>query len=72
MYNNHIFGGIKLKRDKIEELSLETVKLLEKTKKCYKEYETERKELNKYFVNKNDVEKWEAYIKEFKGLINEK
>lgn len=72
MYNNHIFGGIKLKNDKIEELSDKTVKLLEKTKKNYKQYEIERKKLYEYFVNKNDVEKWEAYIKEFKELINEK
>ena len=70
--NNHILGGIKLKNDKIEELSSETVKLLEKTKKDYKKYETERKKLYEYFVNKNDVEKWEAYIKELKELINEK
>lgn len=72
MYNSHIFGGIKLKNDKIKELSKKTVKLLEKTKKHYELYEMERKELYQYFVSKNDVEKWEAYIEEFEKLINEK
>lgn len=60
-----------MKNGKIEELSEKTVKLLEKTKKNYRQYEKERKKLYEYFVSKNDVEKWEAYIKEVEELINE-
>lgn len=61
-----------MKNDKIEELSKKTVELLEKTKKHYKSYENERKKLYQYFVNKKDIEKWEAYINEFEELINGK
>lgn len=56
---------------KIKELSAKTVELLERTKKHYKLYEKERKELYEYLVNKKDEERWEAYIKEFEESINE-
>jgi len=69
MYIIIILGGIKLKNSKLEELTKKTILLLEKTKKDYKKYEKERKQLYVYLVNKNEVETWEKYVKELEEII---
>ncbi len=58
-----------MKNSKLEELTKKTILLLEKTKKDYKKYEKERKQLYAYLVNKNDVETWEKYVKELEEIM---
>lgn len=69
MYIIIILEGIKLKNSKIEDLNRRTIILLEKTKKQYKQYEQERKQLYSYLVNKNDLEKWEKYVCQLEEVI---
>lgn len=69
MYIIIILEGIKLKNSKIEDLNRRTIILLEKTKKQYKQYEQERKQLYSYLVNKNDLEKWEKYVYQLEEVI---
>lgn len=47
---------------KIELLEKRTIAFLEKTKKEYKKYKTERKILFDFFEQKNDLDAWEIYL----------
>lgn len=71
LYNNVnvILEGIKLNNSKIEELNQRTVTLLEATKKEYKKFAAERKQLYCYLVNKDDLVKWERYVKKLEEII---
>jgi hypothetical protein len=74
LYNNVnvIFEVIKLNNSKIEELNRKTILLLEKTKKEYKRYTEERKQLYSYLVNKDDLIEWEKYVNKLEEIINRK
>lgn len=71
LYNNVnvILEGIKLNNSKIEELNQRTVTLLEATKKEYKKFATERKQLYCYLVNKDDLVEWEKYVNKLEEII---
>ena len=73
VYNiiNVILEGIKLNNSKIEKLSQRTILLLEKTKKEYKKFAEERKQLYCYLVNKDDLIEWEKYVNKLEKKINE-
>lgn len=58
-----------MKNSKLEKLTKRTILLLEETKKDYKKYEQERKQLYSYLVNKNEEEKWEKYVKELEEIM---
>jgi len=72
MYIVIILEGTKLKNSKIEELNKRTILLLEKTKKEYKKFAEERKQLYCYLVDKDDLTKWEKYVEQLEKIINEK
>ena len=74
LYNNVnvMFEVIKLNNSKIEELNRKTILLLEKTKKEYKRYTEERKQLYSYLVNKDDLIEWEKYVNKLEEIINRK
>ncbi len=71
LYNNVnvILEGIKLNNSKIEELNQRTVILLEATKKEYKKFAEERKQLYCYLVNKDDLVEWEKYVNKLEEII---
>ena len=58
MYSIIILEGIKLNNGKIEELNKRTIILLEKTKKEYRKFAEERKQLYCYLVNKDNLVEW--------------
>lgn len=60
-----------MKSGEIEELSKRTILLLEKTKKDYKKFEKERKQLFCYLVNKNNPVEWKKYMEQLEEIINE-
>lgn len=71
LYNNVnvILEGIKLNNSKIEELNQRTVILLEATKKEYKKFAEERKQLYCYLVDKDDLVEWEKYVNKLEEII---
>lgn len=58
-----------LKNDEVDNLIKKTILLLEKTKKQYKTYEQERRNLYSYLVNKNDVEQWKKCIEQLEEIM---
>lgn len=58
-----------LKNDEVDDLIKRTIALLEKTKKQYKTYEQERRNLYNYLVNKNDVEQWKQCIEQLEEIM---
>jgi len=63
--------GIKLNNSKTEELNRKTILLLERTKKEYKKFAEERKQLYCYLVNKDDLIEWEKYVNKLEKKIKE-
>lgn len=69
MYITIILEGTMLKNDEVDDLIKKTILLLEKTKKQYKTYEQERRNLYSYLVNKNDVEQWKKCIEQLEEIM---
>lgn len=58
-----------MKNSKIEELSKRTLRLLERTKKETEKYKNERKKLFQFWLNGNELEKWDEYVTKLEKII---
>ncbi len=58
-----------MRNSKVEDLSKRTLKLLEKTKKETEKYKNERKKLFQFWLNGNELEKWDEYVTKLEELI---
>lgn len=59
-------------KEKVNELRVRTIRLLEKSRKDIKKYANERKTLYKFFEDdyKADINEWEKYINYFEEQIS--